>query len=81
MVKLTPRMIEVIILVGRDRLSYKAVAKQLERKQHGNGKISHRTVEKYAEEIRDMIQSRLAPRDALTAYYWRHAEELEGVVA
>lgn len=80
MVRLTPRMIQVIILVGRDRLSYKAVAKRLERK-NGDGKISHRTVEKYAEEIRDMIQSRLAPRDALTAYYWRHAEELEGVVA
>lgn len=80
MVKLTPRMIEVIILVGRDRLAYKAVAKRLERK-NGDGKISHRTVEKYAEEIRDMIQSRLAPRDALTAYYWRHVEELEGVVA
>ncbi len=76
MVKLTERMVEVVILIGRDRLSYKAAAKCIARRD-GDGTISPRTVERYAKEIRDMMQSRLSPRDALTAYYWRHSEELQ----
>lgn len=64
---LTVRQRDVVRLIGRDRMSYKGVARKLGISQH--------TARVYAVRIRDKIGSDLAPRDALTAYYWNHLAE------
>ncbi len=74
---LTPRMIEIVIMVGRDQRPYKAVARILANKHREGERISVRTVEKYAERIRDRIGSTKPPRAAITAFYWTHRAELD----
>ena len=79
---LTPRQREVVILIGKHRLSYKAAAKQLENLlscdpgQCGDH-ISWHTVRQYAVQIRDLMGSRLSPRDALTALYWEYRKSFD----
>lgn len=59
---LSPRMLEVVELVGRDHASYEAVGRRLG--------ISARTVETYARQIRDRTNVGMNPRDAVLWYYW-----------
>lgn len=59
--RLSGRQIQIVELIGRDRLSYKAVARELG--------ISRHTVKAHAVQIRDRLGSELSPRDALTQYY------------
>ena len=82
---LTPRYIEVVILIGGKGLTYKAAASRMENKiikvraGRSQPKISHGTVRQYAKEIRDIIGSPLRPIRALTEFYFEHREELEEV--
>lgn len=72
-VRLSPRMTEVLVMIGRDRLTYKRIAKELG--------ISPETVRDYAVTIRARIGTELPPRDALTAYYWKHQKKLDNAAA
>ena len=80
---LTPRQLEVVILIGGRGLSYKAAASQMENKLikaragRGQPKISHRTVRQYAREIRDIISSGHSPIRALTVFYYEHKDEIK----
>ena len=80
---LTPRQIEVLLLIGGEGLTYKAAAARMENKlikaRAGmrQRKISHRTVRQYAKEIRTIIGSELSPIRALTVFYYEHRDELE----
>lgn len=74
---LSPRYREVVVLVGGERLSYKAAAKRLanlHRQDEAN--ISHHTVRQYSREIRDLVGCDLSPRDCLTELYWSNRAEL-----
>ena len=80
--KLTPREREVVLLIGRDLLSYKAAAKRLvNRNQSRFGRearsISWRSVERYATRIRDRVGSELTPTRALRELYLEHMPILE----
>lgn len=66
---LSRRMVQIVVLIGRDRLSYKAIGRELG--------ISWHTVRQHAEEARDRIGSNLSPRDALTAFYWQNRETID----
>ena len=80
---LTPRQLEVLILIGGQGLSYKSAASRmvnkLIKKRVGldQPKISYRTVRQYATEIRDIIGSGLSPIRALTTFYYQHESEIE----
>ena len=82
---LTPRQIEVVLLIGGEGLTYKAAAGRMDNKLfkarfgRKHPKISHRTVRQYAKEIRDIIGSALSPIRALTMFYYEHKEALEKV--
>lgn len=84
---LTPRQLEVVILIGGRGLSYKAAAARMvnklikERAGRGQPKISYRTVRQYATEIRDLIGSGRSPIRALTAFYYQHESEIEARAA
>ena len=60
---LTPRQIEVVLLIGGEGLSYKAAAARMENKitktRAGRTppKISHRTVRQYAHNATDQLAS------------------------
>ena len=60
-IRLTRREREVVVLVGRDHLSYRKAGRQLA--------ISPRTVRHYAERIRDMVGSALPPQKALSELF------------
>lgn len=59
--RLSPRLWEVVELVGGRRLSYKGAAKEMG--------VSWRTVEEYAAEIRARAGLAMNPRDALSVLY------------
>ncbi len=67
--RLTLREREVVVLVGRDHLSYTKAAAQLKHRHHDDETISPRTVRHYAERIRDMMDSKLPPQKALNELY------------
>lgn len=69
---LTGRMAQVTVLVGRDGLSYKAVALRLD--------ISLHTVRTYAWRVRDVLEPGSdRPRHLMAAYYWKHRKAMEEV--
>lgn len=70
---LSPRMQQVVVLVGGLRLSYKAAARRLG--------ISPHTVRRYAENVRDRMayEDPLDPQDALTRTYWQFRDHFEDV--
>lgn len=77
---LTPRQRQVVVLIGGRRLSYKAAARQLANLQADDGsQISPHTVREYCREIRELLGSDLAPRDALTELYWSYPKLFEAV--
>ena len=85
-VHLTERMLDVILLVGRDNLTYKAAAVRLSnriiRRREGvpTPHLSHHTVRRYATEIRDLFElGDLRPIRAMWAIYQRHRDTLEEV--
>lgn len=65
-VELSPRMVEVVVLIGRDRLSYFAAGQRLG--------ISEHTVRTYAQQIRERCNSDRPPREAIIDLY-RDEEE------
>lgn len=67
---LSPRMREIVILVGKQQLSYKAAGREL-------GGISHHTVRSYARKIQHLVGSDLSPRAALTELYWGHRDQFD----
>ncbi len=78
-VRLTPRKLEVVLLLGRDGLKYKEAAAQMTnrimrvRKGTEPPPISHHTVRRYAIEIRDAAGlQHLSPKAALMIYYREH---------
>lgn len=70
-VDLSPRMVEVVILIGRDRLTYYAAAQRLG--------ISEHTVRTYAQQIRERCQSERPPREAIMDLYRDEEERFDGV--
>ena len=68
-IRLTRREREVVVLVGRDHLSYRKAARQLAHRHRGDETISPRTVRHYAERIRDMVGSVLPPQKALNELF------------
>ncbi len=62
--KLSPRMIQIVVLIGRDQLTYDQVAADLRIKTH--------TVIAYAEQIRNRLGSRRSPRKAISEFYWEN---------
>lgn len=64
---LSPRMKDVLRLVGGQQWPYKRVAKELG--------ISVHTVETYAVKIRDRAGLDLSPRNALTVLYYQDLDE------
>ena len=86
-VHLTERMLEVVLLMGRDGLGYKDVAVRLSnriiraRKGVPLPHLSHHTVRKYARDIRDLFElGHLKPIRAMSVIYLRHRDTLEEVV-
>ena len=79
---LTPRQIEVVLLIGGEGLTYKAAAARMEnrlikaRAGRTQPKISHHTVRQYATDVRDIIGSDMSPIRALTLFYYEHRDEL-----
>ncbi len=83
---LTERMLEVILLIARDGLSYKEVAVRLSnriiRAREGvpPPHLSHHTVRRYAKDIRDLFElGHLKPIRAMHIIYQRHHDTLEEV--
>ncbi len=84
---LTPRQIDVVILIGRDDLRYQAAAAKMrnrgmrwtETEFDDLPTISPRTVQQYAAEIRDLIGSDDVPTRALRQFYQQNREELEAL--
>ena len=84
LVRVTDRQLDVIFLIGRDGLSYKAAAvglsNQLVRVRNGipPPHLSHHTVRRYANEIRDLFGlDHLSPMRAMWVIYQEHRETLE----
>lgn len=83
-IRITGRDLDVILLIGRDLLSYKAAAvllpNKLIRVRGGEDPphVSHHTVRRYATEIRDRFGlAHLPPMRALWTIYRDHRETLE----
>ncbi len=76
---LTPRQLEVLIVIGRERLSYKRAATQLEHRFDKGRGISYQTVRQYAKEIYALLDGTGSPREFLIEFYWIHREELEAL--
>lgn len=74
---LTPRQREVVVLIGRYRLSYKQAARRMAHRYMGDRTVSPETVRDHAQTIRDRLRSPLSPRDAVTELYWMHRDEFE----
>lgn len=66
--ELSPRMLEILLLVGCERLSYKKAAARLG--------ISVRTVQHHALEIRDRLGSARPPREAMIDHCWKNRKSL-----
>ena len=84
LVHLTERQLDVVLLIGRDGLSYKAAAillsNRLVRARAGATvpHLSHHTVRVYANEIRDLFGlGHLTPLRAMWRIYQDHHESLE----
>lgn len=69
--RLSPRMLEVIVLVGRDGLKYQDVADRLD--------ISVATVKQYASMARQRLDSDDSPRHTFVRFYWRVLDGTEVV--
>lgn len=67
--RLTPRQVQVVVLIGRDQLTYSEIAARL--------RIRPDTVREYADAIRVRIGSNRGPWKACAEHYWRHRDELE----
>lgn len=85
-VHLTERMLDVVLLMGRDGLGYKDVAVRLSnriiRRREGvpPPHLSHHTVRRYASDIRDLFElGHLKPIRAMWTIYQRHRDTLEEV--
>ena len=84
--RLTPRQLEVVLLLGRDKLNYKTAATRMRNKlvrtKRGQEapSISYRTVRHYACEIRDLMESDLSPIRAVLELWYEHKDELEEAV-
>lgn len=86
--ELTPRQLDVVVLIGRDDLSYQAAARMLRNRNLRRmadrldelPTISPRTVQQYASEVRDLIGSTDVPTRALRAFYQANQEEIEGLL-
>ena len=83
---LTARQVEVVLLIGRDGLSYKAAAQQLGNKlaRVRDGMrpptLSHHTVRRYANEIRDLFGlGHLSPMRACWIIFSEHRSNFEEV--
>ena len=70
LMRLSPRLQEVVDLVGGEGLSYDAAARRMG--------LSVRTVEEYAAEIRTMAGLRCNPRSALFLLYRADGHPIEG---
>lgn len=68
-VRLSNRMIEIVVLVGRDSLSNKAVARELG--------ITLHTLRSHVEKICSRLRVGGRSREAIIAFYWRHRKEIE----
>jgi len=84
LVRITGRQLDVILLIGRDALSYKAAAVRLSNKliRVRNGipppHLSHHTVRRYANELRDLFAlGHLSPMRAMWVIYQDHKKTLE----
>jgi len=75
---LTPREREVVVLIGRDQLAYKAAARRMAHRYRNGERISEHTVREYARTIQRRVGSRLPPRAALTELYWSHRSQFDG---
>ncbi len=85
-VHLTERMLDVVLLIGRDGLAYKDAAmlmdNQIVRTREGvpAPHLSHHTVRRYAKDIRDLFGlGHLKPIRAMWTIYQRHRDTLEEV--
>ncbi len=58
---LSPRQLEIVVLVGRDGLSYKAVARRLG--------IGYGTVKVHVARISERLGSTRRPREAIVEFY------------
>ena len=58
---LSPRQLEIVVLVGRDGFSYKAVARKLG--------IGYGTVKVHVNRIRNKLGSTRRPREAIVEFY------------
>jgi hypothetical protein len=83
---LTSRQVEVVLLIGRDGLSYKTAALALSNQQVRAREgvrpphLSHHTVRRYANEIRDLMGlGHLKPMRAMWIIYQEHRKTLEEV--
>lgn len=80
---LTPRQLEVLLLVGRDGLRYKEAARRLPnlnawgKMRRAGVTVSWRTVKHYATEIRDLSGRDGDPKAVLKDLYYEWREELE----
>ena len=70
MTPLSPRQREIVILVGRDDMSWKAVARELG--------VHLSTVRNHVEAVRTRYRTTREPRTAMVEIYWR---EVMGVSA
>ena len=85
-VHLTERMLDVVLLIGRDGFGYKDAAVRLgNRIIRTRGGVppphlSHHTVRRYASEIRELFDlGHLKPIRAMWTIYQRHRDTLEEV--
>lgn len=68
-VRLSKRMIEIVVLIGRDGLSNKAVARRLG--------ISEHTYRSHVERICHRMGVPGRSREAIIAFFWRCRPEIE----
>ncbi len=86
--ELTPRQLDVVVLIGRDDLSYQAAARQMRNRNLRRmadsldelPTVSPRTVEQYACQVRDAIGSTDIPTRALRAFYQAHREAIHQAI-
>lgn len=86
LVQITERQVDVLRLIGRDGLTYKAAALQLSNRQvrlrdgAPPPHLSHHTVRRYANEIREMFGlGHVSPMRAMWVIYRDHRDTIEEV--
>lgn len=74
---LSPRHVEVLRLIGSERLSYKAAARRMDHRYIDDRQLSVSTVRKYVQQVYDLTDGSGNPKEWLIWLWGEHKDELD----